>query len=91
VEDAFDRKKFLLKTITLEEDSHEYGIYIFPYYLSTKYNDKKIGDIWKVKSGDGKNQMGGNASWVLKNDEGERTELDTKWNLKFSKHKKREK
>jgi hypothetical protein len=52
VEDAFDRKKFLLKTITLEEDSHEYGIYIFPYYLSTKYNDKKIGDIWKVCGGD---------------------------------------
>jgi len=52
VEDAFDEEKFLLKTITLEEDSHEYGIYIFPYYLSTKYNDKKIGDIWKVCGGD---------------------------------------
>jgi hypothetical protein len=51
----------------------------------------KFLDGWKVKSGDGKNQMGGNASWVLKNDEGERTELDTKWNLKFLKHKKREK
>ncbi|MBN1224664.1 MAG: hypothetical protein JXB23_15550, partial [Candidatus Aminicenantes bacterium] len=46
---------------------------------------------WKVKSGDGTKQMGGNASYVLKNEEGERAELHTKWNLMFSKHKKREK
>jgi len=52
LKDAFDRKKFLLKTITLESGLHEYGIYILPYHLSTKYEDKKIGDIWKVCGGD---------------------------------------
>jgi hypothetical protein len=51
----------------------------------------KFIDGWKVKSGDGKKQMGGNAGYVLKSDEDERVELHTRWNLRFSKHRKREK
>lgn len=47
IEDAFDKGEFLLKTITINEGDHVYGIYIFPYYLSMKYQNEIIGNIWQ--------------------------------------------
>ena len=47
LEDAFDPKAFLLKTLTSDEDDHPYGIYLFPFHVSREYNPEKIGFIWQ--------------------------------------------
>jgi hypothetical protein len=44
---AFDSEPHLLKTLTLEGGQHEYAIYLFPLYLSMKYGNKIIADIWQ--------------------------------------------
>ena len=44
---AFDPAPHSLKTLTLEGGQHEYAIYLFPLYLSKKYGDKIIADIWQ--------------------------------------------
>ncbi|MDH7513660.1 MAG: DUF6055 domain-containing protein [Clostridiales bacterium] len=46
--EAFDIEKSLLKPLTSEDGLHEYGIYLFPYYLSTKFGNDVIGRIWKA-------------------------------------------
>lgn len=46
--EAFDSEKSLLKPLASEDGLHEYGIYLFPYYLSTKFGSEVIGRIWKA-------------------------------------------
>lgn len=36
-----------LVTLTEEDGYHEYSIYLFPYYLSCKFGNDKIAEIWK--------------------------------------------
>jgi hypothetical protein len=45
--EAFISEDNLLETITSEEGDHAYGIYIFPFYLSSRHGDKMIGSMWK--------------------------------------------
>lgn len=46
--EAFDSEKSLLKPLASEDGLHEYGVYLFPYYLSTKFGSDVIGRIWKA-------------------------------------------
>ncbi len=45
--DAFFVEQNRLETLTDDDGLHPYGIYLFPYYLSHQFGDKKIGEIWK--------------------------------------------
>ncbi len=45
---VFDRTTHWQKPLTLVDGTHEYGIYLFPLYLSQKFGDKKIGEIWQA-------------------------------------------
>ena len=36
-----------LITLTEEDEYHEYSIYLFPYYLGSKFGDEKIAEVWK--------------------------------------------
>lgn len=45
--DAFIADLNRLETLTDDDGLHPYGIYLFPYYLSHQFGDKKIGEIWK--------------------------------------------
>ena len=45
--EAFDPDPNSLKTLTFEGGQHEYAIYLFPLYLSKKYGNKIIADIWQ--------------------------------------------
>jgi hypothetical protein len=45
--DAFQAGQNRLETLTDDGEYHPYGIYLFPYYLSHQFGDKKIGEIWK--------------------------------------------
>jgi hypothetical protein len=49
VYDAFlvDPLPAMLDCLTREGDRHEYGAYIFPFYLSSRYEDKLVGTIWQ--------------------------------------------
>lgn len=47
IEHSFNRRKNRLKSLTLVDDNHEYGIYIYPYFLSKEYGDEIIGSTWK--------------------------------------------
>ncbi|MBN1272227.1 MAG: hypothetical protein JXB26_08135 [Candidatus Aminicenantes bacterium] len=46
---AFESGTHTLKTITSEDGRHEYGIYIFPYYLGMpkKFGFRIVGQIWR--------------------------------------------
>jgi hypothetical protein len=35
-----------LETITEIDGAHEYGIYLFPFYMAQEFGEKTIGDIW---------------------------------------------
>ncbi|NNF97739.1 MAG: hypothetical protein HKM93_00010 [Desulfobacteraceae bacterium] len=48
IKHAFNRGKNRLKSLTLVNDNHEYGIYIYPYFLSKEYGDEVIADIWRA-------------------------------------------
>lgn len=45
--EAFDLEKYMLKPLASDAGLHEYGIYLFAYYLSTKFGQEVIGRIWK--------------------------------------------
>ena len=36
------------ETLTMVDGQHEYGIYLYPYYLGSKFGDKKISEVWKA-------------------------------------------
>jgi len=57
VKRAFDPDAHTLKPITGVGKLHEYGIYILPYYLSSKYGDEIIADIWKDCEVEGDNAL----------------------------------
>jgi hypothetical protein len=44
---VFLRSEFRMKPITEFGGNHEYGIYLFPYYMSQEYSDETIAAIWK--------------------------------------------
>jgi hypothetical protein len=48
IKHAFNRRKNRLRSLNLENDAHEYGIYIYPYFLSKEYGNEVIVDIWKA-------------------------------------------
>jgi len=43
---AFDIEKHMLDSINKENGEHEYGIYLFPYYLSQKHGELTVGEVW---------------------------------------------
>ncbi len=47
LDEVFLRPKFRMEPITENESLHEYGIYLFPYYLSQQHGKQIIADIWK--------------------------------------------
>lgn len=48
IKHAFNRRKNRLRSLNLENEKHEYGIYIYPYFLSKEYGNEVIADIWKA-------------------------------------------
>lgn len=44
---AFDRERNALRSLPIVDTQHEYGIYLYPYYLSNEYGDDIIAEIWK--------------------------------------------
>ncbi|MCF8111663.1 MAG: Ig-like domain-containing protein [Desulfobacteraceae bacterium] len=48
IQHAFNRPKNRLKALNLVNENHEYGIYIYPYFLSKEYGDEVIADIWRA-------------------------------------------
>jgi hypothetical protein len=47
VEDAFILPDNLLETLTSDQGDHAYGIYLFPYYLSSQNDDDMIARMWE--------------------------------------------
>jgi len=48
IKHAFNRSRHRLRSLNLENDNHEYGIYIYPYFLSKEYGDEVIAEIWRA-------------------------------------------
>lgn len=44
---VFLKPLFRMESITKVGGDHEYGIYLFPYYMSQEYGDETIAAIWK--------------------------------------------
>jgi hypothetical protein len=44
---AFDPGEHRLKTLTSEGGTHEYAMYLFPFYLAKVHGDKIVADIWQ--------------------------------------------
>ncbi len=45
--EVFLRPRFRMEPITEDESLHEYGIYLFPYYLSQQHGKQIVAEIWK--------------------------------------------
>jgi hypothetical protein len=54
---AFEKSPHRLKTLTWAGGLHPYGAYLFPYYLSSTYGEKMIGDLWTDCAARGPNVM----------------------------------
>ena len=50
IKHAFTTGKNRLRSLIIADDEHEYGIYIYPYFLSKEYGDHVIADAWGVCS-----------------------------------------
>jgi len=46
IPDAYLASLNRLDTMTNDDGLHPYGIYLFPYHLSSEYGDKIIADVW---------------------------------------------
>ncbi|MCP4024374.1 MAG: hypothetical protein GY729_21205 [Desulfobacteraceae bacterium] len=38
----------MAKSLTIKDEKHEYGAYVFPLYIAQKYGNNKVGQIWQA-------------------------------------------